>query len=308
MFSNLQSGARAPPPEEDGSATRSSNIGAASRAGIGLRAPHLRAILERRPPVGWLEIHAENYMAGPAPLRPILTLRQDYPISIHGVGMSLGSPEPLDCAHAARLRDLVNALDPLYVSEHLSFSTVGGVFTNALLPIRYDQKTLHRMAHKIDELQDVLGRQMLIENPSRYLSFTDEPMNEPEFLSELVERTTCGLLCDVNNVYVSAFNLGFEAQTYLEALPRRAIREIHLAGHTAKRITGGTILLDDHASAVADPVLSLYRFVVRRLGTVPTLVEWDSAIPDLATLVGEAARADIVAGLGAGESWNATTR
>jgi uncharacterized protein (UPF0276 family) len=267
----------------------------------------MRSILESRPPAGWLEVHAENYMAGPAPLSPLLSLRRDYPISVHGVGMSLGSPEPMDRAHALRLCELVNALDPIYVSEHLSFSSIAGVFTNALLPIRYDQKAIDLVACKLIELEDLLDRQVLIENPSRYLSFCNETMSEPQFLSELVERTGCGLLCDINNVYVSAFNLGFDAGTYLEALPRDAIHEIHLAGHSARRLSSGdTILLDDHASAVAGPVWSLYGVALSLFGSVPTLVEWDSAIPDLPTLLGEAARADrVAAAMAPGEAWNA---
>lgn len=240
----------------------------------------------------WLEIHAENYMSGGADSQALATLRERHSIAVHGVGLSLGGAEPLNLAHAERLCTLVAMLEPLFVSEHLSFSGIGGVYSNALLPLPYDEETLHVMTAKVDALQALLGRQVLIENPARYLQFRDCAYAEPQFLGELVARTGCGLLCDLTNVYVSAANLGFDATEYLDVLPGKAVQEIHLAGHTTKRIGDAVVLLDDHGSRVSEPVLDLWIESIRRWGPVPALIEWDTALPSLPLLVAEAARAD----------------
>jgi len=218
-----------------------------------------------------------------------------YPVALHSVGLSLGSDEPLNQEHAARLRALVASFDPLFVSEHLSFSGMGGLYTNALLPLRYDDETLGVLAAKVDELQTLLGRQVLLENPARYLALAASTTEEPEFLAALVAHTGCGLLCDVTNIHVSAENLGFDSLAYLDALPARAVQEIHLAGYATRRYGDCVILLDDHGSRIPDPIWRLYAAAVRRFGEVPALIEWDTALPDLATLVGEATQAEVVA-------------
>ncbi len=264
-------------------------------AGIGLRAPHVDDLVAGATGAAWLEVHTENYMDRGDARRKLLTLRERHPISIHGVGLSLGSAERLDPAHVARLRELVQAVEPMLVSEHLAFAGLGGVFTNALLPITYDEETMAIVTAKVNALQDCLGRPILVENPSLYVAFRDSSLAEPQFLHELVRRTGCGLLCDVNNVFVSAFNVGFDPRTYLDGLPRGAVGEIHLAGHCERRLATGSLLIDDHGSHVPAAVLSLYADAVRRFGNVPTLVEWDTRIPDLQTLLAEARRADAVA-------------
>lgn len=263
-----------------------------SGAGIGLRAPHVGELLATRPAVPWLEVHPENYMsAGPA-LVLLEAVRREYPVSLHGVGLSLGTAEDIDARHLSRLRSLVDRLEPCLVSEHLSWSTAGGAYLNHLLPLPYTDETLRVVADHIDEVQNALGRRILIENPSSYLRFRHSSMTEPHFLAELARRTGCGLLCDVNNIYVSAWNVGLDAGSYLDALPAPAIGEIHLAGHAANDADGRTILIDDHGSPVTAPVWKLYQRALERFGSVPTLIEWDTDLPELSVLLGEARVAD----------------
>jgi hypothetical protein len=264
--------------------------------GIGLRAPHVAEVLEGRPAIGWLEVHAENYMGGGPALRALERLRADYPVSIHGVGLSLGSADGLDAAHLERLARLVERLQPALVSEHLSWSVTGGVYLNHLLPLPYTEETLDVLCAHVARVQERLGRSLLVENPSGYLRFRHSPIPEPQFLNELARRTGCGLLCDVNNVYVTCANLGGDPAAWLDALEPAAVGEIHLAGHAANDVGGGnadgrTILIDDHGSPVADPVWSLYERALRRFGTTPTLIEWDTDVPPLAVLLAEAAKA-----------------
>jgi uncharacterized protein len=263
-----------------------------ARAGIGLRAPHLAEVQATGPAVAWLEVHAENYMGGGSSLRNLEQIRRDYPISVHGVGLSLGSAGDLDERHLARLGRLVGRLEPALVSEHLSWSIAGGTYLNHLLPLPYTEETLSVLSRNVMRAQEHLGRVILVENPSSYLRFGHSTIPEPEFLAELVARTGCGLLCDVNNVYVSAQNFGLDANAYLDALPSAAVREIHLAGHTTNDVDGRTILIDDHGAPVAAPVWTLYRYTLGRLGPVPTLVEWDTALPSLEVLLREARTAD----------------
>ena len=263
-----------------------------ARAGIGLRAPHVGELLARRPAVPWLEVHPENYMSGGPALASLETVRREYPVSLHGVGLSLGTAGDIDARHLSRLRSLVDRVEPCLVSEHLSWSTVGGAYLNHLLPLPYTDETLAVVTDHIHEVQDALGRRILVENPSSYLRFRHSSMAEPHFLAELARRTGCGLLCDVNNIYVSAWNLGFDAESYLDALPVSAIGEIHLAGHVANDADGQTILIDDHGSRVAAPVWKLYQRALAPFGPVPTLIEWDTDIPALSVLLGEAAVAD----------------
>ena len=259
--------------------------------GIGLRSPHVAQIRDERPPIDWLEVHAENYMGGGPALRALEDLRRDYPISVHGVGLSLGSADGLDAAHLERLARLVERIEPALVSEHLSWSTVGGAYLNHLLPLPYTEEALAVVASHVQQAQDRLGRRLLVENPSSYLRFRESPIPEVEFLNALARRTGCGLLCDVNNVYVSCRNVGGDAEAYLDAVDAGAVGEVHLAGHAVNEADGRVILIDDHGSPVAAPVWQLYARALARFGPVPTLVEWDTDLPPLAVLVQEAATA-----------------
>ena len=266
--------------------------------GIGLRGSHVREVLAARPQIPWLEVHAENYMGGGAALRALDAIRPHYPLSIHGVGLSLGSADGLDARHLARLRSLVERVQPRLVSEHLSWSVVGGAYLNHLLPLPYTAESLGVVTENVTRTQSALGRRILVENPSSYLRFRHSTIPEAEFLAELACRTGCGILCDVNNVYVSAHNLGLDAAQYLAALPADAIGEVHLAGHSVNDANGAggrTILIDDHGSRVTPDVWTLYRRAIERFGPVPTLIEWDTDIPALAVLLDEAAIADRVA-------------
>ena len=264
--------------------------------GIGLRAPHVTEVLERRPAIAWLEVHAENYMGGGPARRALERLRADYPMSVHGVGLSLGSADGLDAAHLERLARLVERLEPALVSEHLSWSVTGGTYLNHLLPLPYTEEALEVLCANVTRAQERLGRRLLVENPAGYLRFRHSPIPEPQFLSALARRTGCGLLCDVNNVYVTCANLGGDAAAWLDALDPSTVGEIHLAGHAVNDVDGGdtdrrTILIDDHGSPVADPVWRLFEGALGRFGTIPTLIEWDTDVPPLEVLRAEAAKA-----------------
>jgi hypothetical protein len=263
-----------------------------ARAGIGLRAPHVAEVLQRRPPVGWLEVHAENYMGGGPGVRALDAIRRDYPIAVHGVGLSLGSADGLDATHLARLRRLVDRLEPVVVSEHLSWSTCAGTYLNHLLPLPLTEESLAVVARHVDQAQQAIGRRLLIENPSSYLRFAHSTIPEPVFLAELTRRTGCGVLCDVNNLYVSEANVGLDARRALEALPAAAVGEIHLAGHAVNDADGVPVLIDDHGSRVPNAVWRLYTLALDRFGPVPTMVEWDTNLPALDVLLGEAAEAE----------------
>lgn len=265
---------------------------APARAGIGLRGPHVDEILATRPDLPWLEVHAENYMSSGPALRRLEGLRREYPVSLHGVGLSLGSAEGLDGRHLARLRALVDRLAPCLVSEHLSWSVTGGAYLNHLLPLPYTEESLTVVTESVTRAQEGLGRRLLVENPSSYLRFAHSVIPEAEFLAELTRRTGCGLLCDVNNLFVSAANVGLEADAYLATLPAEAVGEIHLAGHAENDADGRTVLIDDHGSRVADGVWALYERALTRFGALPTLIEWDTDLPALAVLRDEAAQAE----------------
>lgn len=264
------------------------------RAGIGLKAEHYRSILQQKPMLGFFEIHAENYMgSGGPPHRYLTAIRQDYPLSLHGVGLSIGGHRPLDRAHLQRLKALADRYQPGLFSEHLAWSTHETGYLNDLLPLPYTSETLARVCLHIDETQDALGRQMLLENPSSYLSFEDSTHSEVDFIAEIVRRTGCGLLLDVNNVLVSASNLGADPASYLDSYPLAHVREIHLAGHdVVAEDTGGTVLIDSHGSEVADRVWDLYASVIARTGPLPTLIERDNNVPALDDIIAEARRAD----------------
>ncbi len=266
-----------------------------SVSGIGLRRPHMADMIDRRPAVGWLEVHAENLMQDGPAATAVERLRSHYPLSVHGVGLSLGSAAGIDRSHLARLKAVVERYEPAMVSEHVAWSVGDGIYLNDLLPVPHDEEALEVVAANIEQVQDALGRPILIENLSAYVGFARSTMEEPEFLAELVRRTGCGLLLDVNNVVVSAHNLGFDAAAYISRLPAHAIGEIHLAGHARNDTPDGPVLIDDHGSRVPPEVWSLYAEVVGRAGKRPTLIEWDSALPPLGLLVGEAMRADMLA-------------
>lgn len=266
-----------------------------ARAGIGLRAEHYAAVLEAPPPVGWLEVHSENYFgAGGKPLDYLERIRVHYPLSLHGVGLSIGSTDPLDRGHLASLKHLIRRFEPALVSEHLSWSSVGGRYLNDLLPLPYTEEALDHMVARVVQVQDVLGRQILIENPSSYLQYVESAIPEGEFLVELADRAGCGVLLDVNNIYVSARNHGFDASGYLRAIPRPVVQEIHLAGFTVNRFDDGELLIDTHNRPVWPAVWALYREAVHYFGRIPTLIEWDTDLPELAVLVDEAHRADAI--------------
>jgi uncharacterized protein (UPF0276 family) len=258
-------------------------------AGIGLRLPHVAEIAAARPHLGFIEVHAENYMAEMPALDRLLELRRDYPVSIHGVALSLGSAEELDRSHLGRLMALIERVQPVLVSEHLAWSAIGGAYLNDLLPLPYTEESLDLFSRHVGEAQETLGRQLLIENPSSYLRFCHSTIPEAEFLTETACRTGCGILCDVNNIYVSATNFRFDPLAYLDALPAAAIGEIHLAGHHPAEDVD--ILIDDHGSRVAQPVWELYSQALRRFGAVPTVIEWDTNIPPLEILLDEARHA-----------------
>lgn len=277
-----------------GSATASaSGVRIPARAGVGLRSPHLTAVLATRPAIPWLEVHPENYLGGGPAVRALLELRRDYPISFHAVGLSVGSAEGVNRGHLDRIKRLAERVEPVLVSEHLAWSQAGGAFLNHLLPLPYTDESLALACRNVDKVQAVLGRRVLIENPSSYLRFAASTIPESEFLAEMVSRTGCGLLCDVNNIHVTARNLGLDAGAYLAGLPRDAVGEIHLAGHSVNRVDGRTLLIDDHGAPISPPVWGLYERALRRFGAVPTLVEWDTAVPPLEALIGEAQRADV---------------
>ncbi|KKC98665.1 DUF692 domain-containing protein [Photobacterium halotolerans] len=263
------------------------------QVGVGLRAPHLSQFAAMDPPeVGWLEIHSENYFHPDSPSRHSLNrIAERTPISCHGIGLSLGSADPLDVRHLAQLKRLIDDIAPIAVSDHLSWSSINGQYFNDLLPIPYTEQALHLVCDKIHQVQETLGRQLLLENPSSYLSFSHAAYPEWEFLALVQQRTGCGLLLDLNNIYVSSFNHGFDCATYLAALNPDAVKEIHLAGFTVKSLDEGEIWIDTHSRPVSEPVWQLYRDWVQAHGSVPTLIEWDLDIPPLEVLLGEADKA-----------------
>lgn len=260
-----------------------------ARAGIGLRSVHHQALLEECPAVGFIEAHTENYFHdGGAAVRALERARANYPLSLHGVGLGLGSADGIDRTHLARVKRAIERFQPDWVSEHACWGQSGGEYFNDLLPLPATEEAAALLARQVSEAQEFLGVQLLIENVSAYLAFEHSTLDEWDFLGEVVARSGCALLLDVNNIYVSACNLGIDARAYLDGLPRGSVREIHVAGHARS----GSVLIDDHGSPVCEEVWALYRLALERFGAQPTLVEWDNDIPALATLVAEARRAD----------------
>jgi len=265
-------------------------------AGTSFKHEHLPAIFADRKQKGFFEVHAENYMGAGGPPHDALTrIRRDSPISLHGVCMSIGGPQPLSTEHLMRFKALVERYEPALVSEHLAWSTHNTTYFNDLLPLPYTQATLAHVADHIDQVQEAIGRPILLENPSTYVIFSASTMSETDFIRELVRRSGCGLLLDVNNVFVSATNHGYSALFYLADFPLEHVGEIHLAGHSEQADDEGDLLLiDSHDGPVADAVWKLFDIVISQYGPVPTLVEWDSAIPDWAVLKAEATAAQAV--------------
>lgn len=261
--------------------------------GIGLRTPHCREFLEKKPNVAWVEVHAENYFAdGGKPIQIITDVRKNYPVSLHGVGLSLGSSDDLNWQHLKNLRDLCDRIDPCLVSEHLSWSSTDGHHLHDLLPIPYTKEALVHIVNRVIMVQEFLGRQILIENPSSYLTFNESEIPEWEFIKTLAEKSGCGILLDVNNIYVSAKNIGFDPNTYLHAIPKNYVHEIHLAGFSISSIADKEILIDTHSKPVHADVWDLFKKTIAIMGTKPTIIEWDADLPALQTLYDEATYAE----------------
>lgn len=255
-------------------------------AGVGLRSKHYQTILDQQPALGWFEVHPENYFAeGGLPHYFLQQIAALYPLSLHGIGMSLGSEEPLDMSHLKRLKQLVEQYKPVRVSEHMSYSSIPGRHVHDLLPMVYNQESLSRFTDKVKQAQDYLGCQLLIENPSSYLQFKESTIPEWEFFAALPDATGCGLLLDVNNVYVTCHNHGYQPEDYLSVLQADWIGEYHLAGHSINRFDDGEVLIDDHGSEVGHEVWQLFLQTLQQLGPHPTLIEWDTRIPALETLL-----------------------
>ncbi len=261
--------------------------------GIGLRTPHYTAFLEKHPGVAWIEVHSENYFGeGGKPLQVLEKVRSDYPISLHGVGLSLGSTDELNWQHLKKLKDLAGHIQPCLISEHLSWSSIDGHYLHDLLPLPYTEEALEHIVSRIQQVQAYLNRQILIENIASYIRYTSSVIPEQEFLLEVVKRSGCGILLDINNIYVTAINLGLDPQHYLSAIPANLVQEIHLAGFSTMIMDDHEILIDSHNRPVVPAVWDLYRYAIQQLGPKPTIIEWDNDLPSLETLCLEAYRAE----------------
>jgi len=284
---------------QEGVATRSPIRPRPQRsAGVGLRLPHLVEVAATAPSVAWFEIHPENFLSNPHARELLQDIARRYAISVHTVGVSIGSVDGIDRIHLARVKQLVDEIDPVLVSGHLAWSTHQGAYLNDLLPLPYGEETLTLVSTHLHQVQDALGRPYLVENPSNYVGFGTSTMTEVEFFAELVRRTGCRLLCDVSNVFLSGRNMGYDPYRYIDAFPAEAVGELHLGGFTPEpdeATPGAEILIDTHGTVIAEPVWELYAHAVRRFGLAPTLIEWDNDIPSFATLLAEAERTDAVA-------------
>lgn len=259
--------------------------------GIGLRHPHMTHILEERPAIGWLEIHSENFFHKGPHFEHLLRIREHYPISLHGVGLSLGSIEGIREDHLIRLRNLIDHIDPCFVSEHLSWSHINGVYLPDLLPVPYNAESFDVFRQNIEKTQDFLQREIFIENPSSYLQYKMSDQEEVDFLVSLSEVTGAKILLDVNNIFVSCTNHGWDSKKYMDAIPTDLVKEIHLAGHALRELPSGEILrIDTHDNVVCDDVFTLYEYAIQKFGLVPTLLEWDAQIPELSFLIQEASK------------------
>ncbi|MCB9990749.1 MAG: DUF692 domain-containing protein [Rhodospirillales bacterium] len=263
-------------------------------AGIGLRAKHYEDILTDLPAIGWIEVHPENYFGGGTHRHYLAKAREFYPLSLHAVGLSLGSDKPVDEEHMKQFKALIDLFEPFQISDHASWSASGNAHLNDLLPLPYTKETIKRLCGNIDRVQNYFGRTILIENPSSYLSYTIDEMPEYEFMNDIAKRTGCHILLDVNNIYVQSVNHGFDPYHYIDNITPEPVREIHLAGHTERAFDDGTILVDTHNRPVRDEVWDLYEHTIARFGSVPTLIEWDGDIPPLSELVGESDKAQAI--------------
>jgi uncharacterized protein len=264
-----------------------------ANAGIGLRAPHHLHVLSESPDVPWFEAHSENYFAeGGSHVECLSRIRARYPLSLHGVGLSLGSIDPLNRQHLGNLRRVIARFEPTLVSEHLSWSSADGQFANDLLPLPYTEEALRHVGSRIAQVQDALGRQILLENVSSYMQFSASTMTEWEFVAGVAAESGCGILLDLNNVHVAAHNHEFDSHHYLEGIPRHIVQEFHLAGFSRIDLDGHVLLIDTHGTPVCDAVWALYRAALRRFGNVPTLIEWDTNLPSFDVLQAEARKAD----------------
>ncbi len=263
-------------------------------AGIGLRAPHYREFIDRKPDIGWFEVHPENYFGGGIHRYYLKQAREHYPLSLHAVGLSLGSDQPVDTEHLRRFKELIDIFEPFNVSDHASWSASGNAHLNDLLPLPYTQETLNCLADNVERTQDYFGRIILVENPSTYVSFTHNEMTEFEFMNALAGKTGCGILLDINNIYVQAVNHKFDAWQYIDNIRIDAVGEMHLAGHTEKEINGERLLIDTHNDYIRGNVWDLYEYAVKRFGNVPTLIEWDSDYPSLDALIAESRKAEAI--------------
>lgn len=263
--------------------------------GIGFRAQHYKDVVNNPPDdIGWLEVHPENYFGGGLHRHFLSEARASYPVSFHSVGLSLGSDQPVDTAHLRHIKELIDIYEPFQVSDHVSWSASGNAHLNDLLPLPYTQETLGRLCRNIDQTQEFYGRQVLVENPSTYIQFKESEMPEWDFMNAVAEQSGCGILLDVNNIFVQAHNHNFDAQRYIDAIKPEYVGEIHLAGHIEENFEGGSIYIDTHDQLVKDEVWALYDYTARRLGPIPTLIEWDQDLPDLSVLVDQASKANSI--------------
>lgn len=263
----------------------------AEMVGIGLRYPYYEEVLSTDLNLGWLEVHPENYFGGGAHRHFLSKAREHYQLSFHAIGLSLGSDQPVNAEHLRQFKELIDIYDPFHVSDHASWSASGNAHLNDLLPLPYTQESLTRLAENVERTQVYFGRTMLVENPSTYVAFKDNEMSEAQFMNELARRTGCGLLLDINNIYVQAVNHGFDPVAYIDEIKPEYVREMHLAGHTERDMNGVRLLIDTHNKPVCDDVWDLYIHAVKKFGAVPTLIEWDQDFPTLGALVGEAEKA-----------------
>jgi len=263
--------------------------------GIGLRTPHYAEFIKTQPPVAFIEVHSENYFGeGGKSLSILDQIRRDYPVSLHGVSLSLGSADELNWAHLKKLRDLMERVDPCLISDHLSWSSINGQYLHDLLPLPYTDECIEHVVSRIQQVQDYLGRQMLIENVTSYVNFSHSTMPEHDFLIAVAEQSGCGILLDINNIYVTSTNLALDPETFIYAMPKNLVQEIHLAGYSTSTIAGKEVLIDTHNQPVTPAVLDLYRKAIQHLGIKPTMIEWDSDLPSLETLYLEAYRAETI--------------
>lgn len=269
--------------------SRFSQSGSISHCGIGLREPHILDVIKNKPRVAWFELLTDNYLKPNGPLlRQIEQVRENYPMTFHGVGMSLGSAEPLDRTYLQNVRQLMNRFEPAWVSDHIAFTHIGEKYLHDLLPLPYNDEALAHLSQRIIQAQDILGTTLVIENVSSYLQYRDSSMAEAEFIAELLSRTGCRLLLDINNVYVNSINHGFDARAYLATIPSDKVQEIHLGGYDDR----GDYLLDAHNSPVTEPVWQLYSEFMQENNHIPTLIEWDNELPDFKVLMQQAGQAD----------------